>query len=94
MQRGDLYRLRPPTGGLSAVQYVHGDEVVVLAWLQAQQYGEPPARSGCADSTRQKRTSAVKRAKCIGVPCCCITDCGRGCAVTSMRRLSACVALE
>ncbi|MDX3691817.1 alpha-galactosidase [Streptomyces europaeiscabiei] len=43
VQRGDLYRLRPPTGGLSAVQYVHGDEVVVLAWLQAQQYGEPPA---------------------------------------------------
>ncbi|MDX3776736.1 alpha-galactosidase [Streptomyces europaeiscabiei] len=43
VQRGDLYRLRPPTGGLSAVQYVHGDEVVVLAWLQAQQYGEPQA---------------------------------------------------
>ncbi|MDX3068702.1 alpha-galactosidase, partial [Streptomyces sp. ND04-05B] len=43
VQRGDLYRLRPPTGGLSAVQYVHGDEVVVLAWLQAQHYGEPPA---------------------------------------------------
>ncbi|WP_086748792.1 MULTISPECIES: alpha-galactosidase [Streptomyces] len=43
VQRGDLYRLRPPTGGLSAVQYVHGDEVVVLAWLQAQHYGEPSA---------------------------------------------------
>ncbi|MFF6779356.1 alpha-galactosidase [Streptomyces sp. NPDC012510] len=43
VQRGDLYRLRAPTGGLSAVQYVHGDEVVVLAWLQAQHYGEPPA---------------------------------------------------
>ncbi|MGW0844697.1 alpha-galactosidase [Streptomyces sp. NPDC002787] len=43
VQRGDLYRLRPPTGGLSAVQYVHGDEVVVLAWLQAQHYGEPLA---------------------------------------------------
>ncbi|MER6159265.1 alpha-galactosidase [Streptomyces sp. NPDC001868] len=43
VQRGDLYRLRPPTGGLSAVQYVHGDEVVVLAWLQAQRYGEPLA---------------------------------------------------
>jgi len=43
VQRGDLYRLRPPEGGLSAVQYVHGDETVVLAWLQAQHYGEPLA---------------------------------------------------
>ncbi|MCD7443321.1 alpha-galactosidase [Streptomyces lincolnensis] len=41
VQRGDLYRLRPPAGGLSAVQYVLGDETVVLAWLQAQHYGEP-----------------------------------------------------
>ncbi|MBK6011583.1 alpha-galactosidase [Streptomyces sp. MBT53] len=41
VQRGDLYRLRPPTGGLSAVQYTRGDESVVLALLQAQHYGEP-----------------------------------------------------
>jgi alpha-galactosidase len=41
VQRGDLYRLRPPTGGLSAVQYVLGDETVVLALLQAQHHGEP-----------------------------------------------------
>ncbi|MFG2725793.1 alpha-galactosidase [Streptomyces canus] len=41
VQRGELYRLRPPRGGLSAVQYVLGDETVVLAWLQAQKYGEP-----------------------------------------------------
>ncbi|MGW2486433.1 alpha-galactosidase [Streptomyces sp. NPDC001606] len=41
VQRGDLYRLRPPAGGLSAVQYVLGDESVVLACLQAQSYGEP-----------------------------------------------------
>ncbi|MFF1304894.1 alpha-galactosidase [Streptomyces sp. NPDC058307] len=41
VQRGDLYRLRSPQGGLSAVQYVLGDETVVLAWLQAQKYGEP-----------------------------------------------------
>lgn len=41
VQRGDLYRLRAPQGGLSAVQYVLGDETVVLAWLQAQSYGEP-----------------------------------------------------
>ncbi|MEV5320416.1 alpha-galactosidase [Streptomyces sp. NPDC052687] len=41
VQRGDLYRLRPPGGGLSAVQYVLGDETVVLAWLQSQHHGEP-----------------------------------------------------
>ncbi|MBQ1089888.1 alpha-galactosidase [Streptomyces sp. B93] len=41
VQRGDLYRLRPPDGGLSAVQYVLGEESVVLACLQAQRYGEP-----------------------------------------------------
>ncbi|MGW3288184.1 alpha-galactosidase [Streptomyces sp. NPDC001002] len=41
VQRGDLHRLRAPQGGLSAVQYVLGDETVVLAWLQAQSYGEP-----------------------------------------------------
>ncbi|MDV9173389.1 alpha-galactosidase [Streptomyces sp. W16] len=41
VQHGDLHRLRPPTGGLSAVQYVRGDEAVVLALLQAQHYGEP-----------------------------------------------------
>ncbi|MEV6164987.1 alpha-galactosidase [Streptomyces sp. NPDC052052] len=44
VQHGALYRLRAPRGGLSAVQYVHGDEVVVLMWLEAQRYGElPPA---------------------------------------------------
>ncbi|MFJ1968224.1 alpha-galactosidase [Streptomyces sp. NPDC087903] len=41
VQRGELYRLRPPSGGLSAVQYVLGGEAVVLAWLQAQSHGEP-----------------------------------------------------
>ncbi|MCT9077736.1 alpha-galactosidase [Streptomyces fulvoviolaceus] len=41
VQRGDLHRLRPPRGGLSAVQYVLDGETVVLAWLQAQHYGEP-----------------------------------------------------
>ncbi|WP_075731833.1 alpha-galactosidase [Streptomyces acidiscabies] len=41
VQQGDLYRLRAPEGGLSAVQYVRGDDTVVLAWLQAQHYGEP-----------------------------------------------------
>lgn len=43
VQQGDLYRLRPPEGGLSAVQYVLGDEAVVLAWLQAQHHGVRPA---------------------------------------------------
>ncbi|MFF8731321.1 alpha-galactosidase [Streptomyces sp. NPDC015171] len=41
VQHGELYRLRPPAGGLSAVQYVRGAETVVLAWLQAQSFGEP-----------------------------------------------------
>jgi alpha-galactosidase len=41
VQHGDLHRLRPPRGGLSAVQYTRGDESVVLALLQAQHYGEP-----------------------------------------------------
>ncbi|WP_328676195.1 alpha-galactosidase [Streptomyces sp. NBC_01261] len=41
VQHGDLHRLRPPSGGLGAVQYVRGDETVVLALLQAQHYGEP-----------------------------------------------------
>ncbi|MGW7823112.1 alpha-galactosidase [Streptomyces puniciscabiei] len=41
VQHGELHRLRPPAGGLSAVQYVLGEETVVLAWLQAQSYGEP-----------------------------------------------------
>ncbi|MFE2825723.1 alpha-galactosidase [Streptomyces sp. NPDC059271] len=43
VQQGDLYRLRPPEGGLSAVQYVLGGETVVLAWLQAQHHGVRPA---------------------------------------------------
>ena len=43
VQRGELYRLRAPEGGLSAVQYTYGDETVVLAWLQAQRFGEPVA---------------------------------------------------
>jgi alpha-galactosidase len=44
VQYGALYRLREPRGGLSAVQYVHGEETVVLMWLEAQRYGErPPA---------------------------------------------------
>ncbi|WP_030346833.1 alpha-galactosidase [Streptomyces sp. NRRL S-1022] len=41
VQHGELYRLRPPAGGLSAVQYLRGEETVVLAWLQAQSHGEP-----------------------------------------------------
>jgi alpha-galactosidase len=49
IQHGLLYRLREPVAGdLSAVQYVarDGSEVVVIAWLHAQQYGlgKPPIR--------------------------------------------------
>ncbi|MVO85177.1 alpha-galactosidase [Streptomyces sp. p1417] len=43
VQLGDLYRLRAPDGGPSAVQYVLGDEAVVLAVLPAQAYGQEPA---------------------------------------------------
>lgn len=43
VQLGDLHRLRPPgAGGLTAVQYVHGPDTVVLAWLPAQEFGTPP----------------------------------------------------
>ncbi|KOU53115.1 alpha-galactosidase [Streptomyces sp. WM6378] len=42
VQLGAQYRLRAPEGGLGAVQYTRGDDTVVLAWLQAQHYGEPP----------------------------------------------------
>lgn len=42
VQLGAQYRLRPPDGGLSAVQYTRGADTVVLAWLQAQHHGEPP----------------------------------------------------
>ncbi|MEV6104845.1 alpha-galactosidase [Streptomyces sp. NPDC051940] len=41
VQLGELYRLREPQEGLTAVQFVHGDETAVLAWLQAQRYREP-----------------------------------------------------
>ncbi|GAA2373195.1 alpha-galactosidase [Streptomyces cuspidosporus] len=47
VQHGELYRLRPPgDGGLTAVQYVRGEETVVLAWLHAQSLGDrqPPLR--------------------------------------------------
>ncbi|MEU7246109.1 alpha-galactosidase [Streptomyces sparsogenes] len=47
VQQGELYRLRPPgDGGLTAVQYVRGEETVVLAWLHAQSLGDrqPPLR--------------------------------------------------
>ncbi|MFD5704021.1 alpha-galactosidase [Streptomyces lasiicapitis] len=43
VQLGELYRLRDPDGGLCAVQYVLGDDAVVLAWLPAQAYGQETA---------------------------------------------------
>jgi alpha-galactosidase len=42
VQRGALYRLRPPGEGLTAVQYVLGEESVVLVWLAAQAFAVPP----------------------------------------------------
>ncbi|HWG23490.1 alpha-galactosidase [Actinospica sp.] len=42
VQHGELYRLRPPGEGLTAVQFVRGDETVVLAWLGAQAFAAAP----------------------------------------------------
>jgi alpha-galactosidase len=46
VQHGELYRLRPPgegpEEGLTAVQFVRGDESVVLAWLGAQSFAAVP----------------------------------------------------
>ena len=46
VQHGELYRLRPPgegpDEGLTAVQFVRGDESVVLVWLGAQSFAAPP----------------------------------------------------
>jgi alpha-galactosidase len=46
VQHGELYRLRPPgegpDEGLTAVQFVRGDETVVLAWLGAQSFAAVP----------------------------------------------------
>jgi alpha-galactosidase len=67
VRSGDLYRLRPPgDGGLSAVQYVHGADTVVLAWLHAQSFGEPvpPLRLRGLDraaSYRDVTTGVVQR---------------------------------
>ncbi|MEU3464824.1 alpha-galactosidase [Streptomyces sp. NPDC006733] len=62
VQYGDLYRLRPPgDGGLSAVQYVRGDETVVLAWLHSQSFGDPqpPLRLRGLDPAAEYRDSAT-----------------------------------
>ncbi|MFF4824760.1 alpha-galactosidase [Streptomyces sp. NPDC001312] len=70
VQRGDLYRLRPPRGGLSAVQYVLGDDAVVLALLQAQHHGElvpalrlrgldPAASYACVDTGEVHRGAVL-----------------------------------
>ena len=42
VQQGELYRLRPPGSGVTAVQFVRGDETVVLAWLAAQEFASAP----------------------------------------------------
>jgi alpha-galactosidase len=42
VQHGELHRLRPPGEGLTAVQFVRGDETVVLAWLGAQAFAVAP----------------------------------------------------
>ncbi|MFG2755931.1 alpha-galactosidase [Streptomyces wuyuanensis] len=70
VQHGELYRLRPPEDVPSAVQYVRGDEVVVLAWLPSQRYGErppplrlrgldPSAEYECRDTGRRHRGAVL-----------------------------------
>ncbi|WIX91732.1 alpha-galactosidase [Amycolatopsis sp. DG1A-15b] len=42
VQHGALHRLRPPADdGVTALQYVHGDRVVVFEYRQAAHFGEP-----------------------------------------------------
>ncbi len=77
VQHGDLYRLRP-LGRPGAVQYLRGRRECrprLAAGAEPRRAG--PRRCGCADSTRQHRTNAVKRAKSTEVPPCCTTDCAR-----------------
>ncbi|MET9987955.1 alpha-galactosidase [Streptomyces mutabilis] len=71
VQRGRLYRIGQPDGaGLSAVQYVLGDETVVLVYLRSQRFGEEPpplrlrgldpgATYVCRDSGREHRGAVL-----------------------------------
>lgn len=86
VQHGALYRLRAPRGGLSAVQYTHGDETVVLMWLEAQRYGELPPVLRLRGSTPRRPTPAWTPGSPTTVPCCCIRDCTAACGGTWTRR--------
>ncbi len=44
VQHGDLHRLRPPAATTPAVQYVHADRVVVLAFRVAARFAPAPDR--------------------------------------------------
>jgi alpha-galactosidase len=62
VQHGTAYRL---TGErtLTAVQYVHGDDHVVLAWCPIRPYGHGPAplrlTALCADATYRDRDTGA-----------------------------------
>ena len=64
VQHGRLYRLRPPSSGLSAVQYVTADrgQAVVLAFRGTQRFGEPPAmlRLAGLDPSARYRVSTFR----------------------------------
>lgn len=92
VQHGDLYRLRP-RASRRAVRAPCSTSAATRRWCSPGWRPSGTAsrcrRCGCADSTRPRRTNAVKRAKCTGVRCCCTTGCGPGCAAIWMRRLYA-----
>jgi alpha-galactosidase len=62
VQHGTAYRLTGD-GTLTAVQYVHGDDHVVLAWCPIRPYGHGPAplrlTAVCADATYRDRDTGA-----------------------------------
>ncbi|CAM5403871.1 hypothetical protein SVIOM74S_09008 [Streptomyces violarus] len=62
------------------MQYALGDETVVLAWLQAQRYGEPVPALRLAGPDPAASYECLKTEKFTGVPYCSITGCGSVCA--------------
>jgi alpha-galactosidase len=62
VQHGTAYRLTGD-GTLTAVQYVHGDDHVVLAWCPTRPYGHGPAplrlTAVCADATFRDRDTGA-----------------------------------
>lgn len=62
VQQGKQYWLRPPHGdGLTALQYIHGDQTAVFAWRQAPHFGHDiaPLRLAALDPDAQYRDEAT-----------------------------------